>query len=177
MIDVGFSSLSNVDQENINTNTFITFFGKIHQVETMTEYLANHFFDPTITGADLTLAPHESDFFTYITSERYTFDKFYGITIDKGASKQSTAGYGKFLEYKKKIKHFQVDKSRAGAATFNSSLAPPLLLDLCYWIPQSGLLNFMLLRLTPHFYYVSRTWISLTSISTTARIYSLHLHN
>ena len=30
MIDVGYSSLSNLDQENVNTNTLITFSGTIH---------------------------------------------------------------------------------------------------------------------------------------------------
>ncbi len=115
MIDVGFSSSSNVNQENVSTNTFITSFEKIHQAETMTAYLANRSFDHTITGADPTLTAYGSDLFTFITSERYTSDKFYDIMIDTGASKRSTAGYGQFLAYKKKIKPVQVDKSKAGA--------------------------------------------------------------
>ncbi len=83
----------------------------------MIAYLANCFFDHTITGADLTLTLHESDPFIYITSERYISYKFYSIMIDKGASKRSTVGYGQFFAYKKKIKQVQVDKSRAGAVT------------------------------------------------------------
>ncbi len=93
MIDVEFSSPSNLDQENVNTNTFINSFGTIYQAKTMTLYLANCSFDHAITGADPTLTPHESDSFTYIISERHTSDKFYGIMIDTGASKRSTAGY------------------------------------------------------------------------------------
>ncbi len=115
MIDVGFSSPSNLDQENINTNTFITSFGTIHQAETMTENFPNRPFDHAITGADPTLTPYESDTFIYITSEKYTSDEFYGIMIDTGASKRSIAGYRQFLAYTKKIKHVQVHKSRARA--------------------------------------------------------------
>lgn len=36
-MDVGFSSSSDLDQENVNTNTFITSFGTIHYVDTMTD--------------------------------------------------------------------------------------------------------------------------------------------
>ena len=134
MIDVGFSSPFNLDQENVNTNTLITSFGTIHQAKTMTEYLVNCSFDHTITGVDLTLTPHESDLFTYITSERYTSDEFHGIMIDIGASKWQTAEHGKFLAYKKKIKHVQVDKSQAGAVNVqfgidSTSSTGSLLLD------------------------------------------------
>ena len=122
MIDVGFLSPSNLDQENVHTNTFITSFGTIHQAETMTEYLANCFFDHTITGADSTLTPHKSDPFTYITSERYPSDEFYGIMIDIGASERSTERYGQFFAYKKKIKHVHVDKSRAEAVNVQFSI-------------------------------------------------------
>ncbi len=109
MIHVGFSSPFNLDQENVNRNTFITSFATIYQAETMTAYLANLSFDPIITGAYPTLMSPESEPFTYIILERYTSDKSYGIMIDTGASKRSTAGYGQFLAYKKKIKHVQVD--------------------------------------------------------------------
>ena len=91
MIDVRFLSPSNLDQENVNTNTFMTSVGTIHQAETMTAYLANCSFDHAITEADPALTPHESDPFTYITSKKYTSDKFYGIMIDTGASKRSIA--------------------------------------------------------------------------------------
>ncbi len=93
MIDISFSSPSNLDQENVNTNTFITPFGTIHQAGAMSEYLANCSFDLAIITANPTLTLYESDPFTYIALERYTSDKFYGIMIDTGASKQSTAGY------------------------------------------------------------------------------------
>jgi hypothetical protein len=42
----------------------------------------------------------EQDPFAYITIERYTPKEFYGVMIDTGASKKSTAGYGQYLAYK-----------------------------------------------------------------------------
>jgi hypothetical protein len=45
----------------------------------------------------------EQDPFTYITTERYTSKEFYGVIIDIGASKKSTAGYGQYLVYKNTI--------------------------------------------------------------------------
>ena len=115
MIDVGFSSPSSLDQDNVNTDTFITSFGTIHSAKIITTDLANRSFDHAITGSNPDLKRHESDPFTYITSERYTSDEFYGIIIDTGASKQSTAGYGQYLAYKKNVTPIQVDKAKAGA--------------------------------------------------------------
>src|SRR6266704_3570425 len=43
---------------------------------------------------------YEQDPFAYITIERYTPKEFYGVMIDTGASKKSTAGYGQYLVYK-----------------------------------------------------------------------------
>jgi len=43
---------------------------------------------------------HEQDPFAYITTERYTPKKFYGVIIDIGASKKSTIGYRQYLAYR-----------------------------------------------------------------------------
>ena len=142
MIDVGFSSPSHLDQVNVNTNTFITSFGTIHQAETMTAYLANHSFDHAITGANPNLTGHESDPFTYITSERYTSNEFYGIMIDTGASRRSTAGCGKYLAYKKKIKHVRVDKSRAGAVNVQFGIGSTLSIGSLLLDTPIGIIEF-----------------------------------
>jgi len=42
----------------------------------------------------------EQDLFVYITTERYTPKEFYGVIINIGASKKSTAGYRQYLTYK-----------------------------------------------------------------------------
>jgi len=45
----------------------------------------------------------KQDPFVYITTERYTPKEFYGVIIDTGASKKSTAGYRQYLAYKTTI--------------------------------------------------------------------------
>lgn len=58
----------------------------------------------------------ESDPFSYIATERYTCKEFYGIMIDTGASKYSTAGYGQYLAYKKNHDDgIKINDSKAGA--------------------------------------------------------------
>jgi hypothetical protein len=55
------------------------------------------------------------DFFTYITSLRYPASTFYGMVIDTGASRQSTASYEQYLAYEKTHSK-RIDTSRAGMA-------------------------------------------------------------
>lgn len=105
MIDIGFSSSSPLDQENVNTDTFITFFGIIYSAKTIITNLANHSFEHAITKSNPDLNYHKSNLFTYITSKRYISDEYSGIMIDTGASKWSIVGYEQFFVYKKKIKH------------------------------------------------------------------------
>jgi len=51
-------------------------------------------------GPVMDVMDREQDPFTYITIERYTPKEFYGVIINTGASKKSTAGYGQYLAYK-----------------------------------------------------------------------------
>ena len=39
------------------------------------------------------ITDYKQDLFTYITTKCYTPKEFYGVMIDTGASKKSTAGY------------------------------------------------------------------------------------
>ena len=55
------------------------------------------------------------DSFTYITSLRYPASTFYGVVIDTGASRRSTAGYEQYLAYEKTHSE-RIDTSRAGMA-------------------------------------------------------------
>ena len=43
---------------------------------------------------------HKQDLFVYIITEHYTPKEFYGIIIDIGAFKKSTAGYRQYFIYK-----------------------------------------------------------------------------
>ena len=59
---------------------------------------------------------YEQDPFIYITTERYTFKEFYGVMIDTGAFKKSTAGYGQYFAYKNTITdNTDIDITQIGA--------------------------------------------------------------
>ncbi|SLM34773.1 integrase and r domain-containing protein [Lasallia pustulata] len=90
--------------------------GAIYQAEAKTSDLANRSLDHAITGTSPVTGNDnsESNPFAYTTSNRYTSKEFYGVMIDTGASKRSTAGYGQYLAYKK-INNIPVDISKAGA--------------------------------------------------------------
>ena len=59
MIDVRFSSPSLLDQNNVNTDIFITSFKIIHSDKIITTDLANHFFDHAIIGSYQDLKHHK----------------------------------------------------------------------------------------------------------------------
>ena len=46
---------------------------------------------------------YKQDLFAYITTEHYTPKEFYGVIINTGAFKKSTAGYRQYLAYKATI--------------------------------------------------------------------------
>ena len=66
--------------------------------------LTNHSFTYLITPKNYSISrpiiDRKQDLFIYITIERYTPKEFYGIIINIGASKKSTAGYRQYLTYK-----------------------------------------------------------------------------
>jgi hypothetical protein len=85
---------------------FVTSFGVLESQRAfdITTNLANQSLTHALTRADTASDPTttlDSDPFAYTTTSRYTANRFYGIMIDTGASKRSTAGYGQYLAYKK----------------------------------------------------------------------------
>jgi hypothetical protein len=56
---------------------------------------------------------NNSDLFAYTITNWYTLNEFYGIMIDTGASKKSTAGYGQYLAYKK-VNNITINTTKAG---------------------------------------------------------------
>lgn len=54
----------------------------------------------------------DSNFFTYITTNRYLSDKFNKIKIDTSASNHSIAGYGQFMAYTRDFKYMTIDISK-----------------------------------------------------------------
>jgi hypothetical protein len=99
-------------QEQETSETFLTTFGPFtdDQAFNITTVLADrsfaHSIAPENSSASSPVGPvtdvtnREQDPFAYITTERYTSKEFYGVMIDTGASKMSTAGYGQYLAYK-----------------------------------------------------------------------------
>jgi hypothetical protein len=75
--------------------------------------LANQLLVHALTSTDTTALPSNSNPFVYTTTDRYTSDVFYGIMINIGASKKSTAGYSQYLAYKK-THSTTIDTDKAG---------------------------------------------------------------
>ena len=57
----------------------------------------------------------EQDLFIYITTECYTPKEFYGVIIDIGTSKKSTAGYGQYLAYKATNDYIDINTTQTKA--------------------------------------------------------------
>lgn len=108
MVDVASPPLPDAE----NSASFITSFGPVENAEAITEDLANRSFSHyigTLPNCEDPALP-----FSYIATDRYNSEEFYGIMIDTGASKHSTAGYGQYQAYKRKIA-IEIDDSKAGA--------------------------------------------------------------
>lgn len=87
MIYIKFLSLFMLDQENSNINIFTISFRTIHSAKIIIINLINYFSDYAMTKSNLDLKYYKSNPFTYITLEKYSLDKFYGIMINIKASK------------------------------------------------------------------------------------------
>ena len=146
MIDIGFSSPSPLDKKKLNTDTFITSFGIIHLAKTITTNLANCFFEYALTGSNHDSEHYKSDLFTYITLERYISDEFYEIMNDTRASKQSTAGYGQYLVYKKNITPIQVNKTKARAVNVQFSNGSTSFIKLLLLDTPIGMIEFHIVK-------------------------------
>ena len=98
------------------TELFLTSFGTIQHegaINTMTD-LADRSFTHAITGTNPIAHHNDSDPFAYVATSQYTSNEFYGVMIDTGASKRSTAGYGQYLAYRK-THNTVIDTLKAGA--------------------------------------------------------------
>ena len=58
---------------------------------------------------------YKQDPFAYITIEHYTPKEFYGVIINIGASKKSTAGYRQYLAYKAINNNADINTTQTGA--------------------------------------------------------------
>jgi hypothetical protein len=62
---------------------------------------------------ETTPEPNNKDSFLYVTGKRFNADVFYGIVIDRGASRRSTGGFRQYLAYKK-THPVKLDTTKAG---------------------------------------------------------------
>ncbi len=81
-----------------------------HSLITIGNVSPNH-----ISLAHATCDMSDTNLIAYSAIDQYSFDKFYGIMIDTGASKHFTAGYGQFMTYTRDIKDTTIDIAKAGA--------------------------------------------------------------
>jgi hypothetical protein len=80
-----------------------------------TTALADRSFTHALARTALTTADDKSDPFAYSnTTSCYTSDRFYGVMINTGALKRSTAGWGQYLAYQK-VQNTLINTATAGA--------------------------------------------------------------
>jgi len=99
----------------------------------------------------------KQDLFAYIITERYTPKEFYGVIINIGASKKSTAGYGQYLAYKTTIDNntdIDIIYTRAINVQFGISLTA--LIKLVKVKTPISLVNFHIVKAdTPFLLYLA----------------------
>jgi len=89
----------------------------------------------------------EQDPFAYITTERYTLKEFYGVIIDIGASKKSTAGYGQYLIYKTTVNNnTDINTMQTGAVNVQFGIGLTALIRSVKVKTPIGLVNFHIVK-------------------------------
>ena len=118
IIDFNSKDLSQDKQDQDISEAFLISFGLVTNDQALftTTNLANRSFAHAITSARASAKSPltEQDPFAYINTDRYTDKELYGIMINTGASRRSTAGYGQYLAYKRLSKDTKIDTAQAG---------------------------------------------------------------
>ncbi len=111
---------------NKNSKAFFTSLGLVEKAEEMATNLADRSFSHSfitignvspnhISLANAACDMSDTNLFAYIATDQYSFDKFYRIMIDTGASKHSSADYGQLMTYTRDIKDTTIDIAKASA--------------------------------------------------------------
>ena len=121
------------------------------QAFNITTVLADRLFTYSIAPEDYSASTsatdHEQDPFAYITTERYTPKEFYGIIIDTGASKKSTAGYRQYLTYKATTNNnADINTTQTGAVTVQFGIGLTALIRLVAVKTPIGLVDFHVVK-------------------------------
>jgi len=94
----------------------------------------------------------EQDLFAYITIERYTPKEFYGVIIDTGASKKSTAGYRQYLAYKTIISdNTDINTMQTGAINVQFSISSTASIGSVTVKTLIGLVDFHIIKVDTPF--------------------------
>ena len=106
----------------------------------------------TPVGPVMDATDREQDPFAYITTERYTPKEFYGVMIDTGASKKSTAGYGQYLAYKATTnENADIDTTQTGAVNVQFGISLTALIRLVTVKTLISLVNFYIVKVDTPF--------------------------
>ena len=110
----------------------------------------------TPVGPVIDATDREQDPFAYITTERYTPKEFYGVMIDTGASKKSTAGYGQYLAYKATTnENADIDTTQTGAVNVQFGIGSTASIGSVTVKTPIGLVDFHIVKVdTPFLLYL-----------------------
>jgi hypothetical protein len=145
---------SDDQEQGPNSEAFLTTFGAFtdDQAFDTTTVLADRSFAHAIAPATTPVVPvtihTDQDPFAYIaTPERYTSKEFFGIMIDTGASKKSTAGYGQYLAYKKTTPvDVNIDTTYAGAVNVQFGIGSTASIGSISVDTPIGVVNFHIVK-------------------------------
>ena len=93
------------------------------------------------------ITDYEQDPFAYITTECYTPKEFYGVIIDTGAFKKSTAGYRQYLTYKATTNNnTDINTTQTRAVNVQFSISLTALIGLIAVKTLIGLVDFHIVK-------------------------------
>jgi len=100
---------------------------------------------------------YKQDLFIYITTERYTPKKFYGVIINTGASKKSTIGYRQYLTYRTTANNnIDINTMQTRAVNVQFSISLTVSIKLVAVKTLISLVNFYIVKAdTPFLLYLT----------------------
>ena len=102
---------------------------------------------PKNYSASTPIIDYKQDPFAYITTEHYTPKEFYGIIINTGASKKSTAGYRQYLTYKTTIDdNMDINTTQTRAINVQFGIDSTALIKSVTVKTPIGLVNFYIIK-------------------------------
>ena len=117
----------------------------------LANYSFTHLIIPKNHSASTPVIDYKQDPFTYITTEHYTPKEFYGVIIDTGAFKKSTAGYRQYFVYKVINDNVDIDITQTGAINVQFGISLTALIRSVTVKTLIGLVNFHVVKVDTPF--------------------------